>query len=526
MKFEDFLMEPNTEEKKNLELQQEVDNLQAELDEEKEVNRVLCRALEGPVLSQPLLSSLLPPQVQVLLAELAMVEEEILSLERKIDELKMKLYQEKKQTKKWKMQQLQQKQQQQSQLICGPGNDDGLKQRTRSQNYEAFSKGKIKRHRRASMGSALDIVSLSTSECSGEFHERSRKHSWKIQNQCPINRDIMYEKPNALSEELVKCLIGIFLELNQASQDREGSAVVPKLSFSCMASKGYIPKASFNLKSPLFPFNQNTSNIDPYGIVPEVDGILRDIGPYKHFIHINRHSLDISRFSECLTEIGKLRVLLHKLSNVDLTFLTYKQKLAFWINIYNACIMHAFLEHGLPSTQEKLLALMNKAAMNVGGIVLNALAIEHFILRHPCESKYGPMDEKEMLLRHAYGLGYPEPNVTFALCRGSWSSPSLRIYTADEVVNELGRARVEYLEASVGVTNKRKILVPKLLQWHMRDFADDMESLLEWIYSQLPRSTSLKRLIMECLNKETKSQTTKMVEVQHYESEFRYLLPL
>ena len=82
------------------------------------------------------------------------------------------------------------------------------------------------------------------------------------------------------------------------------------------------------------------------------------------------------------------------------------------------------------------------------------------------------------------------------------------------------------MEASVGVTNKRNILVPKLLQWHMQDFADDMESLLEWIYSQLPRSVSLKRLIMECLRKETKSLMTKMVEVHHYESEFRYLLPL
>ncbi|XVE99576.1 hypothetical protein REPUB_Repub03eG0211300 [Reevesia pubescens] len=524
MKFEDFLME-RSEENRKLELQEEVDNLQAELDEEKEVTRVLGRTLEGPVLSQsqPLLSSLLPPQVQALLTELAMVEEEILCLERKIDELKMKLYQEKNHTKERKMQQ--QKLQQQNQLLCGPGNDDDLKQRTRSQNYEVFRKGKIKSHRRASMDSAFDILSLSSSECIDEFHERSKKHTWRIQNQCPINKEIKYEKPNALSEELVKCLIGIFLELNQVSQDREGSAVVPKLSFSCMASKGYMAKNSFNFKSPLFPFNQSTSNIDPYGILLELDGILRDVGPYKNFIQITRQTLDVSRFSECLAAIGKLRVLMHKLSNVDLTFLTYKQKLAFWINIYNACIMHAFLAHGLPSTQEKLLALMNKAALNVGGIVLNALAIEHFILRHPC-SKYGPMDEKEMLLRHAYGMGYPEPNVTFSLCRGSWSSPALRIYTADEVVNELGRARVEYLEASVGVTNKRKILVPKLLQWHMRDFADDMESLLEWIYSQLPHSASLKRLIMECLNKETKSLMTKMVEVQHYESEFRYLLPL
>jgi len=26
-----------------------------------------------------------------------------------------------------------------------------------------------------------------------------------------------------------------------------------------------------------------------------------------------------------------------------------------------------------------------QASLNVGGIVLNALAIEHFVLRHPCE---------------------------------------------------------------------------------------------------------------------------------------------
>ncbi|PKI72373.1 uncharacterized protein LOC116193874 [Punica granatum] len=167
-----------------------------------------------------------------------------------------------------------------------------------------------------------------------------------------------------------------------------------------------------------------------------------------------------------------------------------------------------------------------QAALNVGGIVLNALAMEHFILRHPCEGKQGLMDEKEMLLRHAYGLGFPEPNVTFALCRGSWSSPALRVYTPEEVVNELGRAKVEYLEATIMVTGKRKIVLPKLLQWHMRDFADNLGSLLEWIYSQLPRSGPLKRLLMECLNYGAKSSAAKMVEVRAYDPKFRYLLAL
>ncbi|GMY08506.1 hypothetical protein FCV25MIE_03745 [Fagus crenata] len=355
----------------------------------------------------------------------------------------------------------------------------------------------------------------------------SKRHTRRmIRNQHHINKESVIENPNELSEKLIKCLISIFLELNQASMDREGSAMAPKLTLSCMKSKGFITKTTFNCRTSTFLYNDNSSNLDPYGILPDFDGTVRDVGPYKNFIQITRSSLDTGCLSECLPAMRKLRVLMHRLCNVDLTFLTYKQKLAFWINIYNACIMHAFLEHGLPSTQAKLLAIMNKAAVNVGGIVLNALAIEHFILRHPWESNQGLTDEKETLLRHAYGLGYPEPNVTFALCRGSWSSPALRVYTPNEVVNELGRAKVEYLEASVGVTSKRKIVVPKLLQWHMRDFADDMESLLEWIYSQLPRSGSLKRVMMECLNGETRSPITKMVEIQPYEFEFRYLLAL
>lgn len=93
-------------------------------------------------------------------------------------------------------------------------------------------------------------------------------------------------------------------------------------------------------------------------------------------------------------------------------------------------------------------------------------------------------------------------------------------------MSELEKAKVEFLEASVGVSCKKKIVVPKLLHCHMRDFADDVESLLEWIYSQLQRSGPLKLSIMECLNGDSKLPIAKMVEIQPYESDFRYLLPL
>lgn len=54
-------------------------------------------------------------QVQVLLAEVALVEEEICWLERKINELKLNVYQEKKQTKEWELLKLKEFQPQQIQ---------------------------------------------------------------------------------------------------------------------------------------------------------------------------------------------------------------------------------------------------------------------------------------------------------------------------------------------------------------------------------------------------------------------------
>ncbi|XXG75207.1 hypothetical protein AAC387_Pa07g3767 [Persea americana] len=522
MKFEDFLMQRSEDHQIRLELEAEVAKLQEELEEEEKLNRVLQCSLHGPHLLRSCLSSMLPLEVQVLLAEITTVEEEIVCLERKIEELKLHLYQEKQQVRVWKLQQ------QQGHFLCGLGSRREFGRIERSPRplakFEFRNRRRI-RERRASLGSVSEYTFTSSTR---RGSERLRQSHEENQHQSLVNEHVNMEKPNRISEELIKCLIGIFLKLNyrQSLLESESSAMVPKLTLSCRRSKGFMPKTSFNCKTPLSLAQNNKSMLDPYGVLPDLHGAVRDVGPYKYFIHLTRSSLDMTHISHCHPAIEKLRFLMHKLCSVDLSLLTYKQKLAFWINTYNVCIMHAFLQHGLPSTPDKLLALMNKAVLNVGGIVLNALAIEHFILRHPCDLRNGALDEKEALLRRAYGLGYPEPNVTFALCRGSWTSPALRVYTAEDVVSQLEKAKVEFLEASIGVSCKKKIIVPKLLHWHMRDFADDVESLVEWIYSQLPRSGSLKQLIMECLNGDSKLPIAKMVEIQPYESEFRYLLPL
>lgn len=189
--------------------------------------------------------------------------------------------------------------------------------------------------RRASLGSSLDIHSLISTPRRSQEYEVPRRKTGKTPRQNAI------EKPNELSEELLKCLIGIFLELNQASLNiKESETIVPRLTLSCMKSTTFISKNSSNCKTHSFLSNGNASCLDPYGTSADLDCTARDVGPYNNFIQITRSSLHTEFFSHCLPAFRKLRILMHKLCDVDLSFLSYKQKLAFWINIYNACIMN------------------------------------------------------------------------------------------------------------------------------------------------------------------------------------------
>nr|KAJ0223870.1 hypothetical protein LSAT_V11C200094130 [Lactuca sativa] len=510
MKFEELIMQETREKQKTMQLQEEVDQLEAELEDELKLSKTLQYALDGPI--HPCFSTHLPFKIKELLTELATVEEEIMWLERKVNKLNLSLYLEKKETREWEFRQLRDLHPQSHNHHHRPRKHTLRRQQNRAkfmsyelQDYDSKKSFPLVKQRRSFHGSSIDI-----------------KHA-KLQLSV-LRTDDITKNPNKLSEDLIKCLIGIFLELNQPLIDsEEGSDIVPK-HISCMNSKSFISKTAFNCTCtpPTFFFNNNASNLDPYATLLDSDYTIRDIGPYKTFTQITRNTLDHTRISECSKENFDAETLQCGTESADIqaevSFLDQHIQ-----RLHNACVSSTWIALNTGETTGSY-----EQVINVGGIVVNALGIEHFILRYPSGSGHGPANEREMLLRQTYGLGFPEPNVSFGLCRGSWSSPALRVYTAEDIVNELARARVEYLEASVGVVSKKKmIMIPKLLQWHIKDFADDMESLLEWIYSELPQSGtgSLKRLIMECLNGDTKSSPAKMIEIQPYVYEFRYLLP-
>ncbi|KAK1696851.1 hypothetical protein QYE76_013548 [Lolium multiflorum] len=333
-------------------------------------------------------------------------------------------------------------------------------------------------------------------------------------------------QPNKLSERIVKCLAVIFIRLLRSSRAAE---MEKSGNLARNAQGSFRIDAALNVAAGAAKEKERGQQ-DHYGIFAVQDSIVRDIGPYKNLVRFTSSAFDLRGFSSSPL-LTKLREMLEALQQVDLRFLTHQQKLAFWLNIYNTCIMHGILQHGLPSNSEKLLALKNKATINVSGQKFNALVIENFILRQPSSVKEElwkcDIDVEEQHVRSLYGLNSSESNILFALCCGIRSSPALRIYKADRVMMDLEKAKLDYLQASLVVTSTRKLMIPSLIHSNMHDFAKDMESLLRWICDQLPTSWSLRKSMVDCLRgQQGHLKVDDVVEVIQYDYEFQYLLPM
>ncbi|CAN4119289.1 unnamed protein product [Withania somnifera] len=360
-----------------------------------------------------------------------------------------------------------------------------------------------------------------------------------MQSPIPTEEDTIHRwPPNKLSENIMKCLVFIFIRLLRTSRAMElekSGPIASRSSNFSLSFRAHHEPNSKNSSTGVLIQQKDLRQQDPYGIFDSEESITRDIGPYKNLVRFGSPSMEpkcISN-SNSIPLFQKLKLMMNSLQNVDLRLLNYQQKLAFWINMYNACIMHGFLQHGLPSssTPEKLLSLMNKATLNVGGNTINAHAIEHFILRKPVNSsakevnrKGEKNNDKESIVRELHGLESFDPNVMFALCCGTRSSPAVKIYTSDGVIAELEKSKLEYLQASLIVTSTKKVAMPELLLRNMHDFAQDLDSLVEWICQQLPTSGSLRKSIVDCFKGLQGGKASTCVEKIPYDFEFQYLL--
>ncbi|XP_057500799.1 uncharacterized protein LOC130784824 isoform X2 [Actinidia eriantha] len=334
--------------------------------------------------------------------------------------------------------------------------------------------------------------------------------------------DHVPETPNKLSEDMIKCMSAIYCKLADPPLTSHGLSS-PNSSLSSMSA--FSPKDQCEMWSPGF---RKDSSFDVRLDNPfHVDGLKELGGPYSTMVEVSCLYRESQKLGDVEDMLQNFRSLICRLEEVDPRKMKHEEKLAFWINIHNALVMHAFLAYGIPQNNVKRVFLLLKAAYKVGGHIVSVDTIQSSILGchmpRPGQwlrlllssrKKFKTGDE-----RKAYGIEHPEPLVHFALCSGSHSDPAVRVYTPKRVFQELEVAKEEYIRATFGVRKDHKILLPKIVETFAKDSGLCPADVIEMIQQCLPESA--RKSIKKCLA----AKSHKSIEWVPYSFAFRYLIP-
>uniref|UniRef100_A0A0E0KJH2 DUF547 domain-containing protein n=1 Tax=Oryza punctata TaxID=4537 RepID=A0A0E0KJH2_ORYPU len=337
--------------------------------------------------------------------------------------------------------------------------------------------------------------------------------------------DHIPETPNNLSEEMVRCMAGVYCKLADPPLVHHGSSSSPTSSFS--STSAISPQYLGDIWSPNY---KRESTLDSRLINPfHVEGLKEFSGPYNTMVEVPLICRDSRRLKEVEDLLQTYKLILYRLETVDLRRMTNEEKIAFWVNIHNALLMHAYLKYGVPQNNLKKTSLLVKAACKIAGRSINVGVIRNMVLGcnthcpgqwlhtllHPrIKSKVGKVGH----VWQAFAVAQSEPLLRFALCSGSHSDPAVRVYTPKRLFHQLEAAKEEFIRATVGIWKEQKILLPKLVEAYAKDVKLSSQGLVDMVQRYLPES--LRMAMQKC----QQSRSSKIIEWVPHNLNFRYLL--
>eukprot|EP00794_Sanderia_malayensis_P004765 gene4765-5392_t len=194
-----------------------------------------------------------------------------------------------------------------------------------------------------------------------------------------------------------------------------------------------------------------------------------------------------------------------ELKRVNVENATREEKIAFFVNVYNALVIHAFVERGPPTNlwqrykgrlnynipYSLLLGgfrFFNVVSYVIGGYTYSLNEIENGILRSnrkPIGSFRKPFSKNDP--RVSIILDTPEPRVHFALVCGAKSCPPIKTYNAKEIDKQLNLATESFLEGDGCIVDmtKREVKLSRILKWYQEDFGKTKQAVLKWVIENM-----------------------------------------
>ncbi|KAK1387206.1 DEP domain-containing protein [Heracleum sosnowskyi] len=197
--------------------------------------------------------------------------------------------------------------------------------------------------------------------------------------------------------------------------------------------------------------------------------------------HLNYTAISTSE------ELRRYVNLVKDLHRVDLLSLSAEERLAFFLNLYNAMVIHAVIKVGHPAGMVDRRSFNNDFLYVIGGQPYSLGEIKHGILRsnrrvpYSLVKSFGAGDK-----RLALTLPKVNPSIHFGLCDATRSSPVVRFFTPQGVDSELRYATREFFKRD-GIEvdlEKRTVYLTRIITWFNVDFGQEKE-ILQWLMKYL-----------------------------------------
>jgi hypothetical protein len=146
-------------------------------------------------------------------------------------------------------------------------------------------------------------------------------------------------------------------------------------------------------------------------------------------------------------------------------------RLAFWINVYNALVLHGIVALGIRRTPWEAWNFFGRVSYRIGAFTLSVDEIEHGILRGNRRRRLPPVVPfRAGDPRRALVLDPVDPRIHFAVNCGSRSCPPVAVYRADALDAQLDLAARGFVNQEVTLDARGRIECSRLLKWYGGDF--------------------------------------------------------
>jgi uncharacterized protein DUF547 len=168
---------------------------------------------------------------------------------------------------------------------------------------------------------------------------------------------------------------------------------------------------------------------------------------------------------------GTAEVAARGLAGADLARLTARgERLAFWINVYNALVLHGIVRLGVRTSVRRAWNFFGRVSYRVGGLVFSLDDVEHGLLRDnrrrpwPPLRPFGAGDP-----RRALAVSPPDPRVHFAITCGAASCPPVGVCRAAAIDAQLDTATRNFVNQEIVLSGPR-VACSRIFKWYGRDF--------------------------------------------------------